>query len=89
VLSQAGEGVAGAVAEDDFPVVRAAMPSGPDRTACDAVAMLLGKVGIWMPKRFGTAAVAELEALGYGALWLGVSPSVQEAIPFLEAGSSI
>ena len=51
--------------------------------------MRLGKVGIWMPKRFGTAAVAELEALGYGALWLGVSPSVQEAIPFLEASSSM
>ena len=26
-----------------------------------------------------------MEALGYGTLWLGGSPSVQEAVPFLEA----
>jgi probable F420-dependent oxidoreductase len=51
--------------------------------------MSLGKVGIWMPKRFGTAAAAEVEALGYGAVWLGASPSVQEAIPFLEATTEI
>jgi probable F420-dependent oxidoreductase len=51
--------------------------------------MTLGKFGIWMPKRFGTSAVAEIEALGYGALWLGGSPSVQEAIPFLEASAEI
>lgn len=51
--------------------------------------MNLGKVGIWMPKRFGIGAVAEVEALGYGALWLGSSPSVQEAVQFLEASSAI
>jgi probable F420-dependent oxidoreductase len=47
--------------------------------------MELGKVGIWRVHRHGTDAVAELESLGYGALWLGGSPSVAEARPFLEA----
>jgi len=64
-----------------------ASPPAPNRDT--ALAMGIGKVGIWMPKRFGTAAVAEIEALGYGALWLGGSPSVQEAIPFLEATTSM
>jgi probable F420-dependent oxidoreductase len=51
--------------------------------------MNLGRVGIWMPKRFGTGAVAEIEGLGYGTLWVGGSPSVQEAVPFLQASSTI
>jgi probable F420-dependent oxidoreductase len=42
-----------------------------------------------MPKGLGAGAVAEMEALGYGALWLGGSPSVQEAVPFLEASSAM
>jgi probable F420-dependent oxidoreductase len=51
--------------------------------------MNLGRVGIWMPKRFGTGAVAEIEGLGYGTLWVGSSPSVQEAVAFLRASSTI
>jgi probable F420-dependent oxidoreductase len=51
--------------------------------------MRLGEIGIWMPHRFGAEATAELEALGYGALWLGGSPSVQDARPFLEASSAL
>lgn len=47
--------------------------------------MELGKVGVWMPARFGAAAAHEIEALGYGTLWLGGSPSVEDAVPFLEA----
>ncbi|HWT92983.1 MAG TPA: TIGR03620 family F420-dependent LLM class oxidoreductase [Solirubrobacteraceae bacterium] len=47
--------------------------------------MELGKVGIWMPARFGAGRMREIEALGYGALWLGGSPAVEEAVPFLEA----
>jgi probable F420-dependent oxidoreductase len=47
--------------------------------------MDLGKIGIWMPHRWGADAAGEIETLGYGALWLGGSPSVQEARPFLEA----
>jgi probable F420-dependent oxidoreductase len=71
-------------------VVRPALnaPGTPSRAA-KAVGVNLGRVGIWMPKRFGAGAVAEVEALGYGTLWLGGSPSVQEAVPFLEASGTI
>jgi probable F420-dependent oxidoreductase len=51
--------------------------------------MDVGRIGIWMPKRFGAGAVGEMEALGYGTLWLGGSPSVQEAVPFLKASSTM
>jgi probable F420-dependent oxidoreductase len=51
--------------------------------------MPLGKTGIWAPYRFGTGAVPEIEALGYGALWLGGSPSVPDARPFLEASTTL
>ena len=51
--------------------------------------MNLGRIGIWMPHHFGTSAVAEMEALGYGTLWLGSSPSVEQARPFLEASSTM
>jgi probable F420-dependent oxidoreductase len=33
--------------------------------------------------------VAEIEALGYGALWVGGSPSVEQMRPYLEATSEI
>jgi probable F420-dependent oxidoreductase len=45
----------------------------------------LGKIGIWRVHRHGIDAVAELDSLGYGALWLGGSPSLAETRPFLEA----
>ena len=51
--------------------------------------MRLGQIGIWAPVRFGTGAVAEIEGLGYGALWLGGSPSVAQARPFLEASTTL
>src|SRR5690242_1190662 len=52
--------------------------------------MDLGRIGIWLSgRRQGPEAVAEIEALGYGALWVGGSPSVDEVRPFLEATSSI
>lgn len=51
--------------------------------------MTVGTIGIWMPHRFGTSAVAEMEALGYGTLWLGGSPSVEDARPFLEASTTM
>jgi probable F420-dependent oxidoreductase len=51
--------------------------------------MNVGRIGIWMPKGFGTGAVAEIEGLGYGTLWLGGSTSVQEAVAFLQASSTI
>jgi probable F420-dependent oxidoreductase len=46
----------------------------------------IGKIGIWRVHRHGTGVVAEIESLGYGALWLGGSPSLDQARPFLEAG---
>jgi probable F420-dependent oxidoreductase len=47
--------------------------------------MDLGQIGIWRPRRLGTDGVEEIEALGYSALWLGGSPSTEDARPFLEA----
>jgi probable F420-dependent oxidoreductase len=51
--------------------------------------MDLGRIGIWMPHHFGPSAVAEVEDLGYGALWLGSSPSVEDARPFLESSRTL
>jgi probable F420-dependent oxidoreductase len=51
--------------------------------------MALGRIGIWLVHRHGTDAVPEIEALGFSALWLGGSPSVEEARPFLERSSTL
>lgn len=60
--------------------------------------MELGRIGIWTPAlrtRRPKApepiaeAVAELEELGYGAIWLGGSPGVQSARVLIEASSRI
>jgi probable F420-dependent oxidoreductase len=53
------------------------------------VAVPLGQVGIWRRHQEGTGPVGEIEALGFGALWLGGSPSLAEARPFLEATSTL
>jgi probable F420-dependent oxidoreductase len=47
--------------------------------------MHLGKLGIWRRRFDGTDGLAELEAAGYSAVWVGASPSVAQARPFLEA----
>lgn len=56
--------------------------------------MDLGRVGIWSiglrsedpaRRREILEAAAELEELGYGAIWLGGSPDVSHAIPLIEA----
>jgi probable F420-dependent oxidoreductase len=49
----------------------------------------LDRIGIWIPRTAGTDAVPEIEELGYGALWLGISPSLEQATPFLEASKKI
>jgi probable F420-dependent oxidoreductase len=49
----------------------------------------LGQLGIWRRHQEGTGPVAEIEALGFGALWLGGSPSLTEARAFLEAASTL
>jgi probable F420-dependent oxidoreductase len=60
--------------------------------------MDLGRVGIWSiglraeePVGTGAAAeaAAELEELGYGALWLGANPGVDHAAPLLNATTRI
>jgi probable F420-dependent oxidoreductase len=45
--------------------------------------MQLGKIGIWFRKQEDVD-VEQVEALGYSALWIGSSPSVAQARPFLE-----
>lgn len=49
----------------------------------------LGRIGIWIPRTAGTDAVPEIEELGYGSLWLGISPSLEQARPFLEASNTM
>jgi probable F420-dependent oxidoreductase len=49
----------------------------------------LGRIGVWRSRRAGVGPVAEIEALGYGALWLGGSPAVDHARPYLEASSEM
>jgi probable F420-dependent oxidoreductase len=51
--------------------------------------MELGTIGIWRSKRHGTDGLAEIEALGYGAFWLGGSPSLEQTRPYLEASSAL
>lgn len=51
--------------------------------------MDIGRIGIWRIHRSGLETAAEIEALGYGALWLGGSPSVAEARPWLERTRTI
>ncbi len=42
-----------------------------------------------MPRRFDPALAGRIEELGYTALWLGSSPSVDDARPFIEASERI
>jgi probable F420-dependent oxidoreductase len=51
--------------------------------------MPLGQIGVWRRHQEGLGAVREIEALGYGALWLGGSPSPAEARPFLESSTTL
>jgi probable F420-dependent oxidoreductase len=51
--------------------------------------MNLGQIGIWRLHRLGVDGVAEIEQLGYSALWLGGSPSTDDARPYLEATSAV
>ncbi len=46
--------------------------------------MRLGQLGIWRRRHDGVDGVAEIEALGYGTVWVGGSPSVAQARAFLE-----
>jgi probable F420-dependent oxidoreductase len=48
-----------------------------------------GTIGVWRRRHDGSDAVAEIEALGYGTLWVGGSPSLAQVRPFLERSSSL
>lgn len=51
--------------------------------------MELGRIGVWRSKRHGASDLAQIEALGYTAFWIGGSPSVEEARAYLEASDTI
>jgi|tagenome__1003787_1003787.scaffolds.fasta_scaffold20831139_2 probable F420-dependent oxidoreductase len=51
--------------------------------------MELGKIGVWRRRFDGTGGLAQIEAAGYGAFWLGGSPAVEQARPYLEATSRL
>ena len=51
--------------------------------------MNLGRIGVWRRHQPGPGIVDELEALGYGTLWLGSSPSLAQARPYLEASEQM
>jgi probable F420-dependent oxidoreductase len=51
--------------------------------------MELGRIGVWRSNRHGASDLKQLEALGYTAFWIGGSPSVEDARPYLEAADSI
>ena len=51
--------------------------------------MRLGRIGIWRLRRHGTDAVAEIEALGFSALWIGGSPALEHVRPFLERSHAL
>ena len=52
-------------------------------------AVELGRIGIWRRHQEGLEPAAEIDALGFGALWLGGSPSLEQARPFLEQTTTI
>jgi probable F420-dependent oxidoreductase len=49
----------------------------------------LGPIGIWRVRYHGTDGVEEMEALGYGTLWVGASPGTADVRPFLEHTSTL
>jgi probable F420-dependent oxidoreductase len=52
--------------------------------------MELGQIGIWRSRNRGSADAARaIEDLGYGALWIGGSPSVDQVRPYLEASDRL
>jgi probable F420-dependent oxidoreductase len=51
--------------------------------------MNLGQIGIWRLRQHGVEGIEEIEALGYGTLWLGSSPATADARPYLERTSAL
>jgi probable F420-dependent oxidoreductase len=51
--------------------------------------MDLGTIGIWRRHQDGLEGVAEIEAAGFGTLWVGGSPSLEQVRPYLERSKAI
>jgi probable F420-dependent oxidoreductase len=51
--------------------------------------MELGKIGVWRRRPDGLDAIEQIEALGYGTLWVGGSPSLEQVRPYLERTSTM
>jgi probable F420-dependent oxidoreductase len=51
--------------------------------------MPLGRFGIWRRHQEGLGPVGEIDALGFGAIWVGSSPSLEQTRPFLELTSRL
>jgi probable F420-dependent oxidoreductase len=49
----------------------------------------LGQFGIWRRHQEGMGPVGEIEGLGFGAIWIGGSPSLAHARAFLEATTAL
>jgi probable F420-dependent oxidoreductase len=49
----------------------------------------LGTFGIWQLRTADPAVAQEVEALGFQTLWVGMSPSLEQVRPFLEASSTL
>jgi probable F420-dependent oxidoreductase len=49
----------------------------------------LGRIGIWRVRYHGADGVEEMEASGYGTLWVGASPGTADVRPFLERTSTL
>ena len=69
-------------------------PGRTEPSGCQAVAVDIGRIGVWTSYRpFGAErageAAALVEQLGYGAWWVGGSPRVPDLRPILEATSTL
>ena len=51
--------------------------------------MSLGRIGVWRRHQEGHGGVAEIEALGFGTLWVGGSPSLEQVRPFLARSTTM
>jgi len=51
--------------------------------------MDIGRYGIWRSRRRGVDGVAEIERLGFGALWVGGSPGPEHIRAYLERTSTL
>jgi probable F420-dependent oxidoreductase len=50
----------------------------------------IGRFGVWRRHQEGAEPAAEIEQLGYGAIWIGGTPTVPDQVrPFLERTSSL